>query len=292
MQVWTAPVSRCGVREVTDSCAEQVLLPPVEGLLGSVVLARIVAASRWSVTGEVVPGVQHTSTTGPAESGSQSDSPAYDNGAADTLDCIGAEQPDSCISACSDTCDRNGAKPCEAAIGRGTDVRLQLPGTPARASLVPGTARLEGSGDVSSAERTVGGCLPDAARVPANEQQADLARVSIVRSISSSSSTSVAAEVRLHDARTAAPSGAASAGATAAIASAVSSAASAAASVIRQTVRSITTVPVPGSSAGPALRTAGKKEDFVDIFLALGVVLGLVGVLVVGVLDLLASFEQ
>ena len=38
------------------------LLPPEEGLLGSVVQARITAAGRWSVTGEVVPAVMPPST--------------------------------------------------------------------------------------------------------------------------------------------------------------------------------------------------------------------------------------
>jgi len=63
--------------------------------------------------------------------------------------------------------------------------------------------------------------------------------------------------------------------------------ASAAVSSIQQPMRSITVE--RNSSAESAVRTAGNKEDFVDVLLALGVVLGLAGVLVVSSFNLIAS---
>jgi len=247
------------------SSREQVLLPPAEGLLGSVVLARIVAASRWSVSGEVVPALQQIST---AE---------------------WAEQPASSIAACGDTCDTHGAenvsdnRNCEAAAAHGMDVRLPLPSMPLTASVVPGTVQSECSGTFSSAEHMEGDCLSDAVQLPTNEQQAALAR----EAPACSSSTSSAAEMQLHTSQEAASSGAASVGPLAAIASAVARTASAAVSSIQQPMRSITVE--RNSSAESAVRTAGNKEDFVDVLLALGVVLGLAGVLVVSSFNLIAS---
>ncbi len=264
------------------------LLPPADGLLGSVVLARIVAASRWSVSGEVVPAVPQMSTAERPEPRFRSDSPAYDSGAAYTFDCSAAEQP----ATCGDACECNGAaevpdsRTSEAMTVQGMDRRLPVPGTLDKASIVPDTARSECSGKVDSAEQKDGDCSPNATQVPPNRQQAAHGRGAIALS----SNTSSAADVRLHDSREAASSGAASAGAIAAVASAVTGTALAAVSALQQPVRSI--VVERGSSAESAVRTAGQKEDFVDVLLALGVVSGLVGVLIVSAFDLIASLAR
>lgn len=49
----------------------QVLLPPAEGLLGSVVSARILSASRWSVMGEVVAGEATARKQAPPQAGAE-----------------------------------------------------------------------------------------------------------------------------------------------------------------------------------------------------------------------------
>ena len=247
------------------SSCEQVLLPPAGGLLGSVVLARIVAASRWSVSGEVVPTLPQMSI---AER---------------------AEQPASSTAASSDACDCNGAdnvsdsRTCKAATAHGIDIRLPLPSMPQTASIAPGTLQSGRNRTSSRSEDVAGDRLSDAAQLPTEGQRTAFAG----GALACSSSMISAVEVRLRDSPAAASSGAASAGALAAITSVVKSTASAAASAIQQPARAITVV--RGGSADSALRTAGNKQDFVDVLLALGVVLGLAGVLVVSSFDLIAS---
>ena len=274
------------MRDVTIPCGEQVLLPPAEGLLGSVVLARIVAASRWSVSGEVVPVVQQTSTAAQAESPFRVHSPADNSRAADTIDCNGVEQPDTSIAVCGKACDCDGAATCQAATVDGTDVRLPSPGSSDKASQEPGTAQVECSENVSSAGHTGSDREPIPAQVRADGQQAALA----AEASACSASTSGAAEVQSLDSQEAAVSDSALAGAMAATASAVTNAASAATSYIQQRVRSSTAG--RGSRAESALQTTGNKEDIVDTLLAFGVVLGLLGVLVVSAADLLNSFVR
>lgn len=151
---------------------------------------------------------------------------------------------------------------------------------------MPGTPGTAGGESASRAEHADGDRLASAAHNGVDDQPTAHGAATAERMIS------VGGDTEAHDIRKAASAAAATAASIAistltVMASATTRTAASVAPVIQQAVKAVTDP--QGSSAESSVQTAGEKQDMVDTILALGVVLGLCGVLIVGGLDVVGA---
>ena len=269
--------------DVCSGSGAQVLLPPTEGLLGSVVLARIVAASRWSVTGKVVPAEPLLIMPSQEEARLDLSSRAHD--ASDVCKPArgGVEQASTTSAAGGAAYQSAGQDMADGRIGdaacSGVYALLPDPSTDSASILrnTPNTAFRE---DDNGAERTEGISYATAAAATAQQQHTSMVAQATMRR------PSVDNAANARDAVSSAVVAVASAAGRSAM-SACSSAAAFAVYVFQQAVRFVTDL--QGSISHSALRTTDDKQDLIDTVLAMGVVLGLSGVLAVCAFDVLDS---
>ena len=255
--------------------AWQVLLPPAAGLLGSVVLARIVSASRWSVVGKVVPAVPSMPVL-PAADGLPC-SPALADGGSRHVPPGGHERAN-IASAIPWAVTIQTSSDSSPVATRGVSLRGPPWDAAEEVSASPYSREDGGRSTAFSTDAQPARLAKGVANQP------DLRSAAAANAIIDTP-TGIAVAV-LPDIS------AYPASAKDSVAPAAASAAMSSPSTASSTVRDASNggAGVRGVNAELPVRTPGKKQDFVDDLLALGVVLGLLGVLIVGVSDLVNCF--